>query len=277
MNTLSKSLISLFCIFLFATCASNKKSNITFIESSLALDKSIPKLDIYEPRKSEDNPVVIFVHGGYWDEGDKKSYSFLGRNLAKEGIVTVIPNYTLSPNGNYETMAKEVAAAIQWTVDSISKHKGDPTQVYLMGHSAGGHLIALVGSNTRYLKNTDLIKGIILNDAAALDIYSYLKENPPTKDHSYNVTWTEDEENWKDASPIYFLSDSTPRFLIFVGTKTFPTLITQNIDFVEKLKQFQPKAEIIYDKKKHVAMMTQFIYPWNDHYAEIIEFMSVKD
>jgi len=58
----------------------------------LAIVESFPELSVYQPRKSKNNPVIIFVHGGYWDEGNKGLYGFLGRNFAKKDIVTVIPN-----------------------------------------------------------------------------------------------------------------------------------------------------------------------------------------
>jgi arylformamidase len=271
-----RTLTLLFCVFLVSSCASKKISNISYLKKSEALITSFPELNVFQTQTSEKSPVVIFIHGGYWTSGNKNMYSFLGRNFGKKKIVTVIPNYTLSPNGNYDTMAKEVAAAIQWTFDTIEKYNGNPDQIFLMGHSAGGHLIALVGTNPKYLKNTDMIKGIILNDAAGLDMNSYLKKHPPTKNHNYNVTWTENQENWKDASPIYSLSKKAPPFLMFTGTKTHPSIISQNKSFVQKLKTFQPNVKINFLNKKHVPMMRQFVLPWNKNYKEIIKFIEVN-
>ena len=266
----------IFGIFLVSGCASRKISDISYLKKSEALVTSFPKLNVFQTRSSEKNPVVIFIHGGYWTSGNKDIYGFLGRNFAKKKIVTVIPNYTLSPNGSYDTMAKEVAAAIQWTSDNIEKYNGNPDQIFLMGHSAGGHLIALVGANPKYLENIDRIKGIILNDAAGLDMYSYLKKHPPTKNHNYDVTWTENQDNWKDASPIYSLSEKAPPFLMFTGTKTYPSIISQNNAFVQKLKNFQPNAKINFLNKKHIPMMSQFVFPWNKNYKEIIKFIEAN-
>jgi arylformamidase len=266
----------LFCIIFASSCASKKISDISYLKKSEALVTSFPELNVFQTRSAEKSPVVIFIHGGYWTSGNKDIYGFLGRNFAKKKIVTVIPNYTLSPNGSYDTMAREVAAAIQWTLDNIEKYNGNPDQIFLMGHSAGGHLIALVGTNPKYLENTDVIKGIILNDAAGLDMYSYLKKYPPTKNHNYDVTWTENEDNWKDASPIYSLSEKVPPFLMFTGTKTYPSIISQNKAFVQKLKAFQPNAKINFLNKKHIPMMSQFVFPWNKNYKEIIKFIEVN-
>jgi arylformamidase len=271
-----RTLTLLFCIFLVSSCASKKIADISYLKKSEALINSFPELNVFQTQTSEKSPVVIFIHGGYWTSGNKDIYSFLGRNFGKKKIVTVIPNYTLSPNGNYNTMAKEVAAAIEWTSNNIKKYNGNPDQIFLMGHSAGGHLIALVGTNPKYLKNTDMIKGIILNDAAGLDMNSYLKKYPPTKNHNYKVTWTENQDNWKDASPIYSLSKKAPPFLMFTGTKTYPSIISQNKAFAQKLKTFQPNVKINFLNKKHVPMMRQFLFPWNKNYKKIIRFITAN-
>ena len=276
MTPIYKILIPLLCIFLLTRCATKKSGGIAYLKNSKAFIESFPELDVYQPRKSKSNPVVIFIHGGYWEKGSKGLYRIFGRNFAKKGVVTVIPNYTLSPEGNYETMAEEVAAAIRWTHDNIENYNGDPEQIFLMGHSAGGHLIALVGTNPKFLESTDVIKGIILNDAAGLDMYSYLQQYPPTEEHHYDVTWTKNEANWKDASPIYSLSEKAPPFFIYVGTKSYPSIISQNKDFIKELNNYQPKVEINYLKKKHVAMMSQFFFPWNKQYKEIIDFIDVN-
>ncbi|MFT6205254.1 MAG: hypothetical protein ACJAZY_003312 [Spirosomataceae bacterium] len=105
---------------------------------------------------------------------------------------------------------------------------------------------------------------------------TYLKENPPTKSHNYNVTWTENPKNWKDASPIYSLSKKAPPFLVYVGSKTYPSIISQNKDFVKKLKTYQPNVEINYLSKKHVPMMSQYFFPWNKHYKEITKFIDTN-
>jgi acetyl esterase/lipase len=270
-----KILIVISGAFLLTNCASKKISDISYLKSSKAFLESFPELNVFKTRKSKNNPVVIFIHGGYWNEGNKDIYGFLGRNFAKKGIVTVIPNYTLSPDGSYDTMAKEVAAAIKWTYENIEKYNGNPDQIFLMGHSAGGHLIALVGTNRKYLENTNLLKGIILNDAAGLDMNSFLKKYPPTTNHNYDVTWTKNPENWKDASPIYFLSEKTPPIFMITGSKTYPSIISQNKDFVEKLNKFQPSVKINYQSKKHIPMMSQFIFPWNNNYKEILKFIEI--
>ncbi len=192
-------------------------------------------------------------------------------------MVTVIPSYTLSPNANFDTMAMQIAEALQWTIDNIKTYGGNPEAIYLMGHSAGGHLIALISTNPKYVEDKSVIKGIILNDAAGLDMKSYLENYPPTTENNYKTTWTTDESKWKQASPVYFLSEDSPDFMIYVGLKTYPSITRQNKTFLEELNKFQPEVEPIYLNKKHVPMMTQYFWPWSGRYDEIVGFIKLKE
>jgi acetyl esterase/lipase len=234
-------------------------------------------MNIFMPRNSKlkQLPVLIFVHGGYWNSGRKGTYDLLGRNFARKGVVVVIPDYTLSPNTDYNGMAKQIAAVIQWTKDSISKHKGNPNEVFITGHSAGGHLGALAVMNPKYGIDPKSISGIILNDAAGLDMKYYLEENPPTAVHNYITTWTSSPVKWHDASPIYFLDKNTPPFLIYVGDKTYSSIKTTNKRFIDALYPFQPEVKAVPLNRKHVPMVTQYFYPWSDRFDEVIDFMNV--
>jgi arylformamidase len=271
---IKKNILPFILFIIFSSCASKKFKDITYLEKE-NIEKTL-KLNIFQPRDKTAGklPVVLFVHGGYWTEGDKNIYGFLGRNFSKNGVVTVIPSYTLSPKANYDTMAFEIAKALEWTANNIKDYNGDPEQIYLMGHSAGGHLIALISTNPKYLENTKVIKGVILNDAAGLDMYTYLQNNPPTMAYNYKTTWTTDPKEWKNASPLYFVDEKSPRFLIYVGERTYSSIIRQNLVFVEKLNEFQPEVHLIFLDKKHVPMMSHYLFPWTKRYDEILEFIN---
>ncbi len=257
----------------FTNCASKKYKNVSYIENSSGKEK--PTLNIFKPRnkKYKNNPVLIFVHGGNWNTGDKKLYGFFGRNFAKKGITTVIVGYTLSPKANYDEMAIEISKALEWTKDNIAEYNGDPNSIFLTGHSAGGHLVALVATNPKYLKDNSIIKGVILNDAAGLDMKHYLEEFPPTETNDYLTTWTNNPANWKEASPIYFLDKNTPPFMIYTGSKTYESIKVGNDRFLKALNVFQPNVKPIVLNKKHVPMILQYFFPWNNRFEEIKTFI----
>ena len=218
-------------------------------------------------------PVLIFVHGGNWNTGSKDQYGFFGRNFARKGVVTVIPDYTLSPSADYNTMAHQIAAVIQWTKQNIGQYNGDPEQIFITGHSAGGHLAALAVMNPKYGIDPTDIKGIILNDAAGLDMKHYLEKYPPTAENDYLTTWSSSAEQWQDASPIYFLNAKTPPFLIYTGDKTYESIKEANERFLKALHPFQPDVMLIRINKKHVPMIVQYIWPWSSRYSEVINFI----
>lgn len=262
--------------FSIVSCSSIKIKGKSYLSASVAHESRDPKLNIFVPRKAKvDAPILIFVHGGYWNSGRKGTYDLLGRNFASKGIVTVIPDYTLSPAVSYDEMTKQIAEVIKWVQANGKQYKGNPKQIFITGHSAGGHLAALAVMNPKYGIDSKTISGIILNDAAGLDMNNYLEENPPTTDHDYLTTWTNNPVNWKDASPIFFIDNNTPPFLIYVGNKTYPSIKVSNIRFVDALHPFQPEVNPIFLNKKHVPMATQYFWPWSDRFDEVIDFIKL--
>ena len=234
-------ILSAIAIFLVTSCSSIKHADLDYLNNSYQLSATKPTLNIFQPKDStQQHDVLIFVHGGNWDSGSKGTYSILGRNFAKK--------------------------------ENITSYGGNPNRIFLMGHSAGGHLIALATMNPKYLNDPTLVKGLILDDAAALDQYKYLQENPPTKEDYYNITWTKDPEAWLDASPYYFIDENTPPILTYLGTKTIPSLYYYNDLFHQKLIEVQPDAELIILNKKHVPMVTQFFWPFSTRFKEIKAF-----
>jgi acetyl esterase/lipase len=126
------------------------------------------RLDMYLPKDKKDFPVLVLVHGGSWTMGDNRSaglYSSVGQFLASQGIGVVMPNYRLYPTVKHPEQAKDVARAVAWTHANIGKHGGDPKRLFLAGHSAGGHLVALLATDASYLKSAGMktadIKGVI--------------------------------------------------------------------------------------------------------------------
>lgn len=259
---------------LLASCSVKKFKNIDYQATKVEQAPS-PTLNVFSKRKKSDTlqPVLIFIYGGNWNSGKKETYNYVGRNFARHGVTVVMPDYTKSPIANYDDMAHQIAQSIQWTRENIIQYGGDPDQIFITGHSAGGHLGAIAVMNKKYKIDNKAIKGILLNDAAGLDMYSYLLENKPTTQDDYLATWTEDPENWKAASPYYFIDETTPQMKIYTGTKTYPSIINGNERFIKKLNQYQPDVAIEYLEKKHAAMVIQLFFPWNDVIDQMVDFM----
>ena len=256
-------------MIIFSSCASKKHKSLAYLDTTKS---EAPKLNLFVPRdKTTAMPVLIFVHGGNWDSGNKDQYGFFGRNFAKKDIITIIPDYTLSPDASYDTTTAQIASVIKWAKKHVADYGGDPNQIFITGHSAGGHLGALAVMNPKYGINPKDISGIILNDAAGLDMKHYLEENPP--EGNYKTTWTTNPVKWRDASPIYFIDQNTPPTLVYVGAKTYPSIKIANERFLAALKPVQPNVKVITLNKKHIPMVLQYFFPWSDRFDEIAAFM----
>src|SRR5262249_61341733 len=110
--------------------------------------------DIFIPRGKKDCPVAVLVHGGAWIMGDNRCcglYSSVGQLLASQGIVTVLPNYRLSPAVKHPEHIKDVARALAWVHAHIGEYGGRRDQVFLPGHSARGHLVSLPATGEQHL------------------------------------------------------------------------------------------------------------------------------
>lgn len=140
----------------------------------------LQKLDVYSAvSKGGDNssssPVVIWVHGGGWRNGDKdnRSGSQLCQTWAKEGITMVNLNYRLSPTVVHPAHIQDVAAGVAWVHKNIDRYGGDPKRIFLLGHSAGAHLVALVATAPEFLQAHQLEPKDVLAGVMAIDTASY--------------------------------------------------------------------------------------------------------
>jgi arylformamidase len=102
-------------------------------------------LDVF-PARGTRAPVHVFVHGGYWQRLDKFDSSFVARGLQPTGAAVVVINYALIPTVNMDELVRQCRAAIAWVHRHAPSFGGDPNRIYVSGHSAGGHLVAMLMS-----------------------------------------------------------------------------------------------------------------------------------
>ncbi len=107
---------------------------------------SAEKLDIFlaNPQDTSKRPVLVFIHGGYWRSLDKSDFSFLAAPFTQQGACVVIPNYALCPSVNIEQIVLQQVQALAWVYHHIAQYGGDPARITVIGHSAGGHLAAMM-------------------------------------------------------------------------------------------------------------------------------------
>ena len=167
-----KQLSYVFIVFalLSKTKDQNVQRNILYADS--AHERQV--LDVYSPRDARNRPVVFWIHGGGWETGDKTSVQIKPQVFMDKGFVFVSTNYRLLPDVDMATIVRDIAKSIHWVHHHIAEHGGDPQRVFIMGHSAGAQLAALVCIDDRYLKAEGLslaiIKGCVPIDGDTYDV-----------------------------------------------------------------------------------------------------------
>lgn len=168
MNTL----MSLSVVLALSTLAQaeNVRKNIPYAEP--ANNRRV--LDVYAPDHAKKAPVVVWIHGGGWQGGDKSEADAKPKAFVEKGYVFVSVNYRLLPDVDMETIVKDVAKSLRWVHDHIAEFGGDPDRLIVTGHSAGAQLAALICTDDRYLKAEGLslgsIKGCIPVDGDTYDV-----------------------------------------------------------------------------------------------------------
>jgi len=162
-------------------------------------------LDVYAPTEGANHPVVVWIHGGGWQAGDKKEVDKKPQAFTDKGFVFVSVNYRLLPNVTIKDMAGDVAKAIRWVHDHAKDYGGDPDTLIITGHSAGAQLAALVCTDDKYLKaeklSLSIIKGCVPVDGDTYDVPLQIKTVEQKRADSYRKKFG-DEASQKELSPV---------------------------------------------------------------------------
>jgi acetyl esterase/lipase len=135
------------------------RDGVTVTRDIAYADGARHALDIYAPRPAAapaPAPVVVFFYGGGWEAGSKDMYRFVGAALAARGVMAVVPDYRLYPEVRFPAFMQDAAAAFAWTHANAAQFGGDPHRTFLMGHSAGGQIAALLALDPSYLQAVGL-------------------------------------------------------------------------------------------------------------------------
>ena len=131
-------------------------------------------LDIFAPKDAKNLPVVFWIHGGGWQTGDKSDVNVKPQAFMDRGFVFVSTNYRLLPHVDMGTLVRDVAKSVGWVHQHISDFGGDPGRIFIMGHSAGAQLAALLCTDERYLKaegvSFSALRGCVPVDGDTYDI-----------------------------------------------------------------------------------------------------------
>jgi len=243
------------------------------------------RLDIYQPIGQNGNKVLIFVHGGAWKSGDKNEYFWVGNLFAGSyGYTTVLVNYELCGDpwrAMHPGHINDVTKAVAWVYRNISQYGGDPQQICLLGWSAGGHLVSLLATDTRYIAaeglTTDILKGVIsmsgAYDLAALTAWP----NPyALEQNDVAVSWfmfletfgSYEEEALSQVSPYTYVRPDEPPFLLMHAWKDVGGFNGEALRFYARIRSVSAPVEIFLLKQSDVPQ-EMIDRGYDGHWAEV--------
>jgi acetyl esterase/lipase len=206
-------------------------------------------LDVYSPQGAKNLPVVFWIHGGGWETGDKSSVQIKPQAFMDKGFVFVSTNYRLLPDVAMATIVRDIAKSIHWVHDHIAEHGGDPERLFVMGHSAGAQLAALISIDDRYLKaeglSLGIIKGCVPVDGDTYDVPAVIETEetrrrvhdmpPPTFGHRQK--FGNDPAKHRDFSAVYHVAKDKgipPFLLLYVADHPYTSAQAQRLANVLK-------------------------------------------
>jgi arylformamidase len=212
------------------------------VRVGLTADEAV---DIF-PAKNNGSPVLIYLHGGYWTWGTNKHFSFVARGLVKHGITVVVANYSLCPKVSIDEITRQCRAAVAWVYQNIHGYNGDPEQIFVMGHSAGGQQVGMLLSTDwqdEYGLTVNVVKGGI-SISGIFDLrplhYSYLQPK---------LLLT--HETILRQSPYLNVPDSAPPLLLTFGQDETSEFHRQTTDFLQLWYAHRLTGELFVQENKH--------------------------
>ncbi len=216
------------------------------------------KLDVYPAKDVNNAPVVVFVHGGSWRHGRKDQYRFAADAFLRLGYTVVLPDYIKypSPQAKFPSFAEDAAAAVAWVKNNISKHNGNPEQVFLSGHSAGAHTVAILTTDSKYLQAEGLSEKDIAGVAGIAGPYSFVPDWEVTKA-------VFGPENRYPLMDVFNYVDGNEPPTILLHSAADQQVGQYNTDgYFDRLQEKGVNAKkVIYTEPSHIDMVTM-LHPW---------------
>ena len=256
----------------------NKYLDIRYYQSP-GYDPDLTSYDIYTSPDAVKQPVIVYIHGGGWSKGDKSSVGYKPGYFTQNGFVFVSINYRLVPGIEFPENINDVARALVSIHKTIDQYGGDPGRIFVMGHSAGSHLAALIATDNSRLKeyglDLSIIKGVIPIDFTIYNLEKRLAVKTPGMSILYKA-FGEDPKVWRDASPMLHVEKGKnipPFLLIYAGRNEARK--TESNEMKSVLIENGIHAEVAgFPKKNHATVNRSIGDPDDETTKEIITFLN---
>lgn len=243
-----------------------------------ALD--VHRLDLYLPQERSRAPIVIFVHGGAFLQGDRRDVAAVGRSLARQGLAVAVVSYRLFPQSDAAGAVDDVARAAAWTIGHAGEYGLDGRNLFLVGHSAGAQIVALLGTNPAYLGAYGVSPGAIRGVFAVAGAYDVrdLSGEPDSWQKVDGHIYGETTQARDALSPALHVAPSTPPTVTACGTADDPWACERATAFTAALRAAGIDAVTIRENgADHMGMLRALIAPDDPLNAALHYFIAKEE
>ena len=229
------------------------------------------KLDVYMPDDppARPAPVLLFMHGGYWVIGHKDLMGFMAPGITCAPALLVSVGYRLAPGAKYPQQVDDCRAALRWVFDRIAGYGGDPSRIFIGGHSAGGHLAAMVALKRECLSSLGLPQDVIKGCFPVSGVFD-VTQSPPDRREAF----LRSDDDARDASPVYNTEGNVTPFLLEIGGDDFDNLRDQHPRMLAALgSQRGPVEEMVREGHNHFQISLDHRDPDSPWTRKVREWM----
>jgi acetyl esterase/lipase len=217
-------------------------------------------LDVYTPTSSsaQPRPVVVFFYGGGWESGRRGDYRFVAEALTSRGFVTVIPDYRVYPEVVFPDFLLDAAKATRWVRRYITGFGGDPDRIFIMGHSAGAYLAAMLALDPQYIEEVGLSRAQIRGMIGLAGPYDF---TPIRGETLRKIFGPESEE--PHTQPINYVDGHNPPMLLITGGKDITVRPGNTYRLASKIKMYGGPVKMIeLPDADHTDVIVQLAAPF---------------
>jgi len=225
-------------------------------------------LDIY-PSPQPSARTLIFIHGGYWHKFDKADFQFVAKAFRGDNVTTVIINYPLAPVVSIDEILQSCRGAIQWLYSNLSAYNGDPGQLYVAGHSAGGQLAAMLMATpwNGFNVSGDVIKGVCA--------ISGLFNLEPIRLSDLNQVLNMDSATALRNSPVQLLPATQCPLALVVGAEETDEFLDQSRELYTCWKKTNPVEMMKAEGLNHFSIVETMLDPGSSLHKILRRLMKI--
>jgi arylformamidase len=229
------------------------------------------RLDIY-PATKPNAKTLVFIHGGYWQMLDKTMFHFVAKAFPGQNITTVIINYPLAPESCMDQIVSSCREAIRWTYENIADYNGNPEEIYVAGHSAGGHLVTMLLASNPCLRNYDKTADIIKGACTISGLFNLIPIQLCYVKHIIGM----DEETAVRNSSFRLSPTSQSPLIVAVGTAETDEFNDQSDTLYKKWKEKNIPVELLkLPNLNHYSILDTIIDPASMLHKGMVKLMKI--